>query len=108
MLTEAAAKVPELTGEPVPREVLLRLQHMILSHHGELNFGSPKVPMTPEAMFLHLVDLLDTRMHMVMRELREDRNNPSAWTPYNANLGRRFYKGGAQGDLYGEGGGGYD
>jgi 3'-5' exoribonuclease len=64
--------------------------------------------MTPEAMFLHLIDLLDTRMHMVMRELREDRNNPSAWTPYNANLGRRFYKGGAQGDLYSESGGGYD
>ena len=108
MLTEAAAKVPDLTGEPVPRELMLRLRHMILSHHGELNYGSPKVPMTPEAMFLHLIDLLDTRMHMVMRELREDRNNPSAWTPYNANLGRRFYKGGPQGDLYSESGGGYD
>jgi 3'-5' exoribonuclease len=108
MLTEAAAKVPDLTGEPVPRELMNRLRHMILSHHGELGYGSPKVPMTPEAMFLHLIDLLDTRMHMVMRELREDRNNPSAWTPYNANLGRRFYKGGPQGDLYSESGGGYD
>jgi 3'-5' exoribonuclease len=108
MLTEKAAKVPELTGEPVPRELMLRLHHMILSHHGELNFGSPKVPMTPEAMLLHLIDLMDTRMHMVQRELKEDRNNPSAWTPYNANLGRRFYKGGALGDLYSEGGGGYD
>jgi 3'-5' exoribonuclease len=108
MLTEAAAKVPDLTGEPVPRELMLRLRHMILSHHGELNFGSPKVPMTPEAMLLHLIDLLDTRMHMVLRELREDRNNPTAWTPYNANLGRRFYKGGPAGDLYGESGGGYD
>lgn len=108
MLTEAATKVPDLTGEPMPRELMLRLRHMILSHHGELNYGSPKVPMTPEAMFLHLIDLLDTRMHMVLRELREDRNNPSAWTPYNSNLGRRFYKGGAQGDLYSESGGGYD
>jgi 3'-5' exoribonuclease len=108
MLTEMAAKVPDLTGEPVPREVMLRLQHMILSHHGTLEWGSPKVPMTPEAMLLHLIDMLDTRMHQVARELREDRNNPSAWTPYNANLGRRFYKGGAAGDLYGEGGGGYD
>ena len=108
MLTAAAAKVPELTGEPVPRDLLLRLRHMILSHHGELAYGSPKVPMTPEAMYLHLIDLLDTRMHVVMRELREDRNNPSAWTQFNANLGRRFYKGGAQGDLYSESGGGYD
>lgn len=105
LLEVAAAKVPDLTGEPVPRELMLRLRHMILSHHGTLEYGSAKVPMTPEAMLLHLIDVMDTRMHMVMRELREDRNNPSAWTPYNANLGRRFYKGGAQGDLYSVGGG---
>jgi 3'-5' exoribonuclease len=108
MLAETAAKVPDLTGEPFPRELMLRIQHMILSHHGELNYGSPKVPMTPEAMLLHLIDSMDTRMHMVLRELKDDRNNPTAWTPYNANLGRRIYKGGAPGDLYGEGGGGYD
>ena len=106
LLDQAAAKVPDLTGEPVPRELMIRLKHMILSHHGTLEWGSPRVPMTPEAMLLHLIDLMDTRMHQVARELREDRNNPTAWTPYNANLGRRFYKGGAQGDLYGEGGGG--
>ena len=108
MLAETAAKVPDLTGEPLPRELALRLQHLILSHHGELTFGSPKVPMTPEAMLLHLIDSLDTRMHMVLRELKDDRNNPSAWTPYNHTLGRRVYKGGALGDLYGEPGGGYD
>jgi len=108
MLDAMAAKVPDLTGEPMPREVMLRLKHMILSHHGTLEWGSPKVPMTPEAMLLHAIDMMDTRMHQVMREMREDRNNPSAWTPYNSNLGRRFYKGGANGDLYGEGGGGYD
>jgi 3'-5' exoribonuclease len=108
MLAEMAAKVPDLTGEPFPRELMLRIQHMILSHHGELNFGSPKVPMTPEAMLLHLIDAMDTRMHMVLRELKDDRNNPTAWTPYNANLGRRIYKGGTLGDLYGESGGGYD
>jgi 3'-5' exoribonuclease len=108
MLAETAAKVPELTGEPFPRELTLRLQHMILSHHGELQYGSPKVPMTPEAMLLHLIDALDTRMHMILREIRDDRNNPTAWTPYNATLGRRIYKGGNLGDLYGETGGGYD
>ena len=108
LLDQAAAKVPDLTGEPVPRELMIRLKHMILSHHGTPEWGSAKVPMTPEAMLLHLIDMTDTRMHQVARELREDRNNPTAWTPYNANLGRRFYKGGAQGDLYGEGGGGYD
>ena len=107
-LADKAARVPELTGEPFPRELMVRLKHMVLSHHGTLEYGSPRVPMTPEAMMLHLVDMLDTRMHMLARDLKEDRNNPSAWTPYNHNLGRRFYKGGANGDLFGEGGGGYD
>lgn len=108
LLTEMAAKVPDLTGEPVPRELVLRIRHMILSHHGTLEWGSPRLPMTPEAVLLHLIDSVDTRMNQVARELKEDRNNPSAWTPYNHNLGRRFYKGGGNGDLYGESGGGYD
>lgn len=108
MLDEVAAKVPDLTGEPVPRELMMRLRHMILSHHGTLEYGSAKVPMTPEAMLLHMIDAMDTKMFMVHRELKEDRNNAGAWTPYNHNLGRRFYKGGANGDLFGETGGGYD
>jgi 3'-5' exoribonuclease len=100
MLSDKAAKVPELTGEPFPRELMVRLKHMVLSHHGTLEYGSPRVPMTPEAMLLHAIDLMDTRMHMVLRDLKEDRNNVTAWTPFNQTLQRRFYKGGANGDLY--------
>ncbi|MGL4422925.1 MAG: 3'-5' exoribonuclease YhaM family protein, partial [Gemmataceae bacterium] len=73
-----------------------------------LEFGSPKVPMTPEAMLLNHIDMLDTRMHMALRDLKEDRNNQTAWTPYNPNLQRRFYKGGPLGDLYGSQGDTYD
>ncbi|MFO0852705.1 MAG: HD domain-containing protein [Gemmataceae bacterium] len=101
MLSDKASKVPELTGEPFPREHLVRLKHLILSHHGTLEYGSPRVPMTPEAMLLAAIDMMDTRMHMVLRDLKEDRNNTTAWTPYNPTLQRRFYKGGANGDLYG-------
>ena len=46
MLNEQVARVSDLTGEPFPEELLLRLQHMILSHHGAYEFGSPKLPMT--------------------------------------------------------------
>jgi 3'-5' exoribonuclease len=99
MLADKAARVPDLTGEPVPRELMVRLKHLILSHHGTHEYGSPKVPMTAEAVLLHHIDSLDTRMHMVLRDLKEDRNNPTAWTPYNPTLGRRLYKGGG-GDLY--------
>jgi len=73
--------------------LLLRLKHLILSHHGELEYGSPKVPMTPEAVALHAIDLLDSRITIAVREVADDRGE-SAWTPYNAALGRRMYKGG--------------
>jgi 3'-5' exoribonuclease len=108
MVGEQVAKVVELTEEPFPRELLLRIKHMILSHHGTMEHGSPKVPMTPEAMLIHCIDSMDTRMHMVLRELKDDRNNPTAWTPYNSNLQRRFYKGGANGGLIGGSGDSYD
>src|SRR5262249_33000645 len=100
MLTEQSARVPDLTGEPLPRDLMVRLKHMVLSHHGTQEYGSPKVPMTPEAMLLHSIDMMDTRMHMVLRDIKEDRLSTTAWTPYNHTLQRRFYKGGANGDLY--------
>ena len=93
MLADKARTVPDLTGEPFPAELLLRLKHLILSHHGELEYGSPKVPMTPEAVALHAIDLLDSRLTIALREIGDDRGE-SAWTPYNAALGRRMYKGG--------------
>jgi 3'-5' exoribonuclease len=93
MLADKARKVPDLTGEQFPAELLLRLKHLILSHHGELQYGSPKVPMTPEAVALHAIDLLDSRITIAVREIVDDRGE-SAWTPYNASLGRRLYKGG--------------
>jgi 3'-5' exoribonuclease len=93
MLLEKVAQVPDLTGEPFPRELLLRLKHMILSHHGTLEHGSPKVPMTPEAVALHAIDTLDTRIHICVREIKDDRGT-NAWTQFNQALQRRLYKGG--------------
>ncbi len=93
MLNEKAARVPDLTGERFPEELLLRLKHMILSHHGAYEFGSPKLPMTPEAMALTCLDNLDAKVHSFTRDIREDRNQTSAWTPYNQALQRRLFKG---------------
>jgi 3'-5' exoribonuclease len=93
MLNEKAARVPDLTGEPFPAELLLRLKHMIVSHHGTYEFGSPKLPMTPEAIALHYLDNLDAKIHSFTREIRADRNQASAWTPFNQSLQRRLFKG---------------
>lgn len=97
MLSEKVTKVPDLTGEPFPNELLLRLKHMILSHHGTYEFGSPRLPMTPEAIALHYLDNFDAKVHSFTRDIREDRNGSSSWTPYNQSTQRRLFKGG-QGD----------
>jgi 3'-5' exoribonuclease len=93
MLNEKVARVPDLTSEPFPKETLLRLKHMIVSHHGAYEFGSPKLPMTPEAIALHLLDNLDAKVHSFTRDIREDRNQASSWTPFNQALQRRLFKG---------------
>jgi 3'-5' exoribonuclease len=51
-----------------PPELRLLVEHMVLSHHGKLEFGSPKVPMIPEAVLLHYLDDLDAKMHTMRSE----------------------------------------
>jgi 3'-5' exoribonuclease len=97
MLNEKVAKVPELTGERFPRELLLRLKHMIVAHHGTYEFGSPKLPMTPEAIALHYLDNFDAKVHSFTRDIRADKNQTSAWTPFNPQTQRKLFKGGGDG-----------
>lgn len=90
------AKVREaerLSGEPIPPETVLRIKHMILSHHGSYEFGSPKLPMTLEAIALAHIDDLDAKLHNFDQLIRDDANVDSAWTPFQANLNRKLYKG---------------
>jgi 3'-5' exoribonuclease len=94
MLDEHVRRVPELTGDQFPPELLLRLKHLIVSHHGSYEFGSPKLPMTPEAIALHYLDNFDAKLHAFTRDIREDPSTASAWTPYNQALQRRLFKGG--------------
>ncbi|MCS7161531.1 MAG: HD domain-containing protein, partial [Gemmatales bacterium] len=93
ILHDKVREVETLLGEPFPHELLLRLKHIIVSHHGDLESGSPCVPMTPEAMVVHLIDHLDSRLHMMLREIREDRFPDRAWTEYNPYLERRLFRG---------------
>jgi 3'-5' exoribonuclease len=93
MLDEKARVASEILGQPIPEESLLRLKHMILSHHGTYEFGSPRLPMTPEAIFLHHLDNLDAKVNEFQSLMQSDPNSDSAWTPFNANLGRKLFKG---------------
>ncbi len=102
MLRDKVERTADLTGEPFPPELLMRLKHMIVSHHGTLDFGSPKVPMTPEAVALHHLDSLDAKLHAVVREIRDDPGRESSWTPFHQSLGRRLYKGATAADTVAE------
>lgn len=93
ILSRKIAEVSKLTGEPFPQETALRLKHMILSHHGTYEFGSPKLPMTPEAIALHHLDNLDAKLHEFTRSIEEDPNSGSNWTPFSPRLDRKIYKG---------------
>jgi 3'-5' exoribonuclease len=53
--------------QPASDEVRLHLIHLVLSHHGELEYGSPIVPKTPEAIALHYIDNLDARLEMIFQ-----------------------------------------
>lgn len=99
MLEQMARRAAQLTGEAFPSELMLRLKHLILSHHGTHEFGSPRLPMTPEAIAVHYLDNLDAKLHTFTREIREDPNPGSAWTPFNQSLNRRLFKGGPVSEL---------
>ena len=72
---------------------MLRLKHLIVSHHGEYDYGSPKLPMTLEAIALYCLDNLDAKIAAFTQQLRDDPNVDSPWTNFNSNLGRKLFKG---------------
>ncbi|HCA34931.1 MAG TPA: hydrolase [Lachnospiraceae bacterium] len=86
MVHEAGARIGLLS-----QKKLLQLEHMILSHHGEREFGSPVVPETMEAMALHMADLCDSHLKQMEEQIETDRTEGS-WTAYNRVLDRYIYK----------------
>jgi 3'-5' exoribonuclease len=71
-----------------PPELKAMLEHLIISHHGQYEFGSPKLPMFPEALMLHYMDDLDSKMEAMRAHFEREADLESPWTGYNASLGR--------------------
>jgi len=89
---EKARELSEQTSEPFPQKTLDLLQHIILSHHGVHEFGSPKLPAIPEAFFIHYLDNLDAKMFMTTHQIENDPDAESSFTPYMRELETRVYK----------------
>ena len=75
-----------------PPRLRTLVDHLIISHHGELEFGSPKMPLFPEAMLLHHLDNLDSKMECMRGLLAKDRLAEGVWTAYNHSLDRAVLK----------------
>jgi 3'-5' exoribonuclease len=81
MLQQKLARLPGF-----PAEYKTLIEHLIISHHGKYEFGSPKMPMFPEALMLHYLDDLDSKMEAMRSHFQ--REPEAEWTTYNASLER--------------------
>jgi 3'-5' exoribonuclease len=87
MVGEKLRDIPDF-----PPRLRSLVEHMIISHHGRLEFGSPKVPVFPEAMLLHYLDDMDSKMECMRHLLASDRQVDGCFTGYSAPLERVLLK----------------
>ncbi|MRR56937.1 MAG: HD domain-containing protein [Deltaproteobacteria bacterium] len=75
-----------------PVETAMLLKHMILSHHGQYEFGSPKRPKTIESTVLNYLDDLDSKINGIRTHMKKESVSQSRWTAYHRLYDRYFYK----------------
>jgi 3'-5' exoribonuclease len=80
-------------GTEFPETLAHVLRHLVLAHHGEHAFGSPKLPMTAEAFALHHLDNLDAKLHAFWRDVAADADPSRRWTAWNRMFGGALFKG---------------
>jgi 3'-5' exoribonuclease len=93
LLDDKVREAVRTDGMPFPERLVTELKHMIVSHHGEYEFGSPKLPMTLEATALHHLDNLDAKIASFTQLMKDCPNVDSPWTQYFTQIGRKLYKG---------------
>jgi 3'-5' exoribonuclease len=87
MVADKLAAMPDF-----PPRLRTLVEHMILSHHGRLEFGSPKVPQFPEALLLHYLDDLDSKMECMRQLVDRDRQVEGLFTGYSTSMERSILK----------------
>jgi 3'-5' exoribonuclease len=91
MMIHEKAEDARARGVTVDNSVLDALDHLVLSHHGTHEFGSPKLPATPEAFMVHHVDNLDAKVNQVMGAIENDASE-SNWTGWQNSLQTKLYR----------------
>jgi 3'-5' exoribonuclease len=79
--------------ENFPEELAMKLRHLILSHQGQLETGSPVVPQTMEAIILHFADEMDAKAGAFARIIQEEKDSDKRWSSYVSLINRYIYLG---------------
>jgi len=87
MVEEKVRTLPDF-----PRPLAILVKHLLLSHHGQYEYGSPKRPKTLEAVILNFVDDLDSKINGVRTHIEKEPDSTSAWTSYHRLYDRYFFK----------------
>jgi 3'-5' exoribonuclease len=89
MVNKKIATIPDF-----PDELAMLVKHLLVSHHGAYEFGSPKLPQTVEAIMLHALDDLDGKIQAIQN--LPEKEPGSKWTAFHRAYGRSFYRGGGE------------
>jgi 3'-5' exoribonuclease len=89
-LETVAHAMDKIAGFPAKLKTVV--QHILISHHGEYEFGSPKLPMIREALVFHYMDDLDSKLGAVRAALAIPPVGEDEWSVYSAALGRKFLR----------------
>lgn len=88
IIAKAIRNINSREDDSFPKELELQLLHLILAHHGELEYGSPQLPQTIEAFFLHHADNIDAKANVFAKKRAETKEK---WSEYDRVLGRFLY-----------------
>jgi 3'-5' exoribonuclease len=92
ILNKKIIETEKNSGEPFDAEIAMLLKHFLLSHHGTYENQCAKLPMTLEAMTLHFIDSLDSKLAEYRKYMYEDPNLGGNWTNYIPGIDRKLYK----------------
>jgi len=96
ILNAKITETEQLAGEPFNPETAMLLQHMLISHHGSYENQCAKLPMSLEAITLHFIDSIDSKIAEFRKYILDDPNASSLWTNYIPAIERKLYKGSEQ------------
>jgi len=90
-IDQKAATASEKIGQPIRKDLVMVLQHIVLSHHGTPEFGAAVLPKTPEAVLVNLIDNVDAKTQMALDAVAAP-SEDQGWTEYHKGFGTKLYR----------------